>query len=135
MVCGGLAASIWCHCLSSQILVVVCGDLLWFCGVWWFAVGCGNLRWFVMVCGGLSFSHTDYIDTANTFGIMYMYNKTASHANKYASTVHMQRDNNILCQRMAMKRSEVFRSHTHTHTLKCIYYYIKTVPKKQGVTN
>ena len=40
MVCGGLPASLWFHCLSSQILVVilvVCGD---FGGLWWFAVVC-----------------------------------------------------------------------------------------------
>ena len=85
--------------------VICCG----FGGVWWFAVVCGNLRWFAMVCGGLPFSHTDYIDTANTFGIctLYMYNKTASHANKYANTVQHP---------MAMKGSEIFRSHTDTHT-------------------
>ena len=42
MVCGGLPAFHRFHRLSSQILVVVCGDL------WLFAV----------VCDGLSYSHT-----------------------------------------------------------------------------
>ena len=88
--------------------VICCG----FGGVWWFAVVCGNLRWFAMVCGGLPFSHTDYIDTANTFGIctLYMYNKTASHANKYANTVQHP---------MAMKGS------THAHTYIYILLYKK----------
>ena len=62
MVCGGLPAFHRFHRLSSQILVVVCGDLRWFVvvcgGLWWFAVVCDGLRWFVMVCGGLSYSHT-----------------------------------------------------------------------------
>ena len=44
VVCGGLSAFLWFHCLSSKILVVICG----------------GLRWFVMVCGGLSFSHTPW---------------------------------------------------------------------------
>ena len=35
--------------------MVVCGDLWW---LWSFAVVCGRLRWFAMVCGGLSYSHT-----------------------------------------------------------------------------
>ena len=47
VVCGGLPAYLWFHCLSSQILVVVCGDLRWF---WWFVVFCGGLRWFAVVC-------------------------------------------------------------------------------------
>ena len=55
MVCGGLPASSLVTHLSSQILVVVCGDVWWF---WWFAVVCGGLRWFSVICGGLSFSHT-----------------------------------------------------------------------------
>ena len=52
MVCGGLPAFHRFHRLSSQILVVVCGDLRWFVvvcgGLWWFAVVCDGLRWFVL---------------------------------------------------------------------------------------
>ena len=45
VVCGGLPAFHRFHCLSSQILVVVCD----------------GLRWFVMVCVGLSYSHTPWL--------------------------------------------------------------------------
>ena len=52
VVCGGLPAFHRFHRLSSQILVVVCGDLRWFVvvcgGLWWFAVVCDGLRWFVL---------------------------------------------------------------------------------------
>ena len=62
MVCGGLPAFHCFHYQSSQILVVVCGDLCHFvvvCGrLQWFVVVWGGLRWFAMVCGGLSYSHT-----------------------------------------------------------------------------
>ena len=55
--CSGLPAFHCFHYLSSQILVVICGDLWWFVvicgGLWWFAVICGGLWWFVVVCGGL----------------------------------------------------------------------------------
>ena len=44
VVCGGLSASLWFHCLSSQILVVICS------GWRWFVVVCCGLRWFVVVC-------------------------------------------------------------------------------------
>ena len=27
--------------------------------LWWFALVCGRFQWFVMVCSGLSSSHTD----------------------------------------------------------------------------
>ena len=47
MVCGGLPDFHCFHYLSSQILVVICGDL------WWFAVVCGGLGWFGVVCDGL----------------------------------------------------------------------------------
>ena len=52
VVYGGLPASIWFHCLSSQILVVVCGGLIVpLCGGLW----CPR---FAVVWDGLSFSHT-----------------------------------------------------------------------------
>ena len=42
------------HYQSSQLMVVICGDLWWFaviCGrVWSFAVVCAGLGWFAMVC-------------------------------------------------------------------------------------
>ena len=48
VVCSGLPAFLWFHCLSSQILLVICG----------------GLRWFAVVCGGLSFSYTQHNRTA-----------------------------------------------------------------------
>ena len=53
MVCGGLR---WFACFPLFSLPIVPnsgGDL------WLFAVICGGLGWFAMVCGGLTYSHTD----------------------------------------------------------------------------
>ena len=51
LVCGGLSAFHCFHYQSSQILVVICDQ--WFaviCGrLWSFAVVCAGLRWFVVL--------------------------------------------------------------------------------------
>ena len=57
VVCGGLSASSLVSLPMSQILVVIRGDVWWFC---FFPVVCGGLGWFAVICGGLSFSHTPY---------------------------------------------------------------------------
>ena len=52
MVCGGVPASSLVSLHMFQIMVVICGGLRWCvvvlgffpCGLWWFAVVCGDLR-------------------------------------------------------------------------------------------